>query len=94
MTSQRHPLEDPASHRSHHHRNLHHKQSIDALRLEQQAHIHDEEEAAKRQRLENKLAAKAEKKRRERWDQLSESSGIEKESVHGLMVSGSIWHCH
>jgi hypothetical protein len=36
--------------------------------------------------MEQKLIAKADKKRRKRYAELFRSSGIGKESVHGLMV--------
>ena len=94
----KHPIEDETSHQLHlsrrsttttiTHRQLHHPKGVDAIRLEHEAHAHDEEIAAKRQHRQDKLAAKAEKKRRKRFAELyRSSSGIGKESVHGLMVS-------
>ena len=87
----RHPLEDEASHRSHllrrslrHHRHRH--GPIDVLELEHELRERDEWEEARRRREDDRAAAEAEKKRRRRYDELSRSSGIEEESVHGLMV--------
>ena len=99
---QRHPLEDEASWHAHitrqsndappssaaTHRQLrHHHDGIDVLQLESEAHAADEKEAQKKKRMEQKLLSKAEKKRSKRYAELYRSSGIGKESVHGLMVS-------
>ena len=100
---ERHPIEDEASWQAHlthqssntdestataAHRSLRHQHNeVDVLRLESEAHAQDEKEAAKKQRMEQKLVAKADKKRRKKYAELYRSSGIGKESVHGLMVS-------
>ena len=57
------------------------------LELEHELHENDEREAARQQRENDRATAKAEKKRRKRYAELFRSSGIGKESVHGLMVS-------
>jgi hypothetical protein len=95
----KHPLEDPISYTGHisrhpndeispSHRSLrhHHDADVDAIRLETEAHQADEREAAKKEKMEQKLTAKADKKRRKRYAELFRSSGIGKESVHGIMV--------
>lgn len=85
----RHPLEDEASHRSHlllRSLRRHRHGPIDVLELEHELRERDEREEAMRRREDDRAAAKAEKKRRRRYDELLRSSGIEEESVHGLMV--------